>query len=86
MKTLRLETIKIRTMIGFGYWKDIYTADDHGVNGVAYNGLLLFWHYQVAYLNKPEEVEEKKAYGFQGRLEAAIEEQKRFKDKITNRK
>ena len=78
---LKIETLKLRTMVGFGYWKDQYTANDHGIEGVAHNFLLLFWHYQLAYLEKPKS-EKSKASGFKQRLEDALKEQRRAEEKI----
>ena len=53
---LKIKSFLIRPMIGFGYWKDNYIKDQHGIQGYAYNVIFLCFHYQVAFLEKLEPV------------------------------
>lgn len=79
----KLEKIKIRAIIGFGYWRNIYNANDHGVDGITHNVLFLCCHYQLSYLHEPT-MKERKPSGFQKRLKDALSEQRRVREKIFN--
>jgi hypothetical protein len=52
MKTHILKTrhFKFCPIIGFGYWKDVYTKEVSGVEGVAHNFILPFIRIQRGYL------------------------------------
>lgn len=50
MKRLDIKSIKIHPVIGIGYWKDIYSKDKIGIDGVTHNLILPFLRIQWGYL------------------------------------
>jgi hypothetical protein len=49
---LLIRHFRIAPIIGFGYWKDTYLKEVHGISGVAHNFILPFIRIQWGYLLK----------------------------------
>lgn len=56
-KHMKIRVVKIAPIIGFGYWKDIYTPTLIGLEGVAHNIILPFLRIQVGYIQTPNKDE-----------------------------
>lgn len=49
-KVLKINHVKFAPIIGFGYWKDVYSLGAHGINGYALNIILPFVRIQIGEL------------------------------------
>jgi len=50
MKKLKINHIKLCPIIGLGYWKDVYSKESIGIDGVAHNVIMPFVRIQWGYL------------------------------------
>lgn len=53
MKVIKDNYVRFCPVIGLGYWKDIYKAEECGMDGVSHNIILPFVRLQFGFLLLP---------------------------------